>query len=549
MIRLAIVVVWCLAAVFPTLRSASAQDGNTPPPTDFVAYPDEPSVTYHTVTINGEPVHYQATAGTLTLATDEIDAEARARVFFVAYRRTLLSPADVEARLAELEAAATAAEDADEAAAAAEIPESDLFPPAGERRLTFSFNGGPGSSSVWLHLGVFGPKRTAYIDAEGNPGPPPYTVVPNNHSLLGESDFVFIDPVSTGFSRAEEGTSEKDFHGLEQDLDSVAAFIKRYITRHGRWSSPLFVAGESYGTTRAAALAERLHNSHGISVNGVILVSTVIDFGTIRFNAGHDLPYICFLPTYAATAHHHGMLSDELQAMTSDELYAEASAFARGAYATALMQGTALGEISRAAVVRRMSELTGLSEQFIRRCNLRVSQSRFSKELLRDQGRTVGRFDSRFTGRDIDDAGDGYEYDASYAAIRANFTASFNSYIREELGFKSDLSYEILTNVWPWDFGRAGEGRFVNVADRLRQVMHQQPHIRVFNAAGYHDLATPPLGADYAFDRMLLRPELLGNITRKYYYGGHMMYLLEPELAKLSGDLVEFYRATPVSGD
>ncbi|MEO1533966.1 MAG: peptidase S10 [Planctomycetota bacterium] len=531
-----------LCVGFVVAWACVGQDRGAEAPADFVAYPDEPSVTYHTVTMQGEPVHYQATAGTLTLATDEIEAEARAQVFFVSYRRTLLSPAEIEARLAELEADAGD----EEGVAEVEIPESELFPPARERRLTFSFNGGPGSSSVWLHLGVFGPMRTAYIDDEGNPGPPPYTVVPNEHSLLGESDFVFIDPVSTGFSRAEEGTSEKDFHGLEQDLDSVAGFIKRYITRHGRWSSPLFVAGESYGTTRAAALAERLHNSHGISVNGVILVSTVIDFATIRFNDGHDLPYVCFLPTYAATAHHHGMLSDELQAMTPDELYAEAMDFALGDYASALMRGTALGAIGEAAVVKRMSELTGLSEQFIRRSNLRVSQRRFSKELLREQGLTVGRFDSRFTGMDRDDAGEAYEFDASYAAIRANFTASFNSYIREELGFESDLSYEILTNVWPWDFGRAGEGRFVNVSERLRRVMHQQPHIRVFNAAGYHDLATPPLGADYAFDHMQLRPELRNHITRKYYYGGHMMYLLEPELAKLSADLIEYYRSTPV---
>ncbi|MEO1583578.1 MAG: peptidase S10 [Planctomycetota bacterium] len=537
----------CMAAAVAAWPGAAQEDG---PPSDFVAYPDAPSVTYHTVEIAGEPVHYQATAGTLTLATDKIDAESRARVFFVAYRRTLLSPAEVEQRLDDLRepvaesAASNDASDAEPNDAA--IPHDELFPDPTGRALTFSFNGGPGSSSVWLHLGVFGPKRVGYIDDEGNPGPPPYTVVPNAHSLVGESDFVFIDPVSTGFSRPDGETSEKEFHGLEQDLDSVAGFIKRYITRHGRWASPLFVAGESYGTTRASALAERLHNAHGISVNGVILVSTVIDFATIRFNPGHDLPFVCFLPTYAATAHHHGMLSDELQAMTPDELYAEARSFALGDYATALMQGTALGEMSEAAVVKRMSELTGLSEQFIRRSNLRVNQRRFSKELLRDRGLTAGRFDSRFTGQDIDDAGEGYEFDASYAAIRANFTESFNSYIRGELGFESDLSYEILTNVWPWDYGRAGEGRFVNVADRLRRVMHQQPHIRVFNAAGYHDLATPPLGADYAFDHMMLRPELRENIVRKYYYGGHMMYLLEPELERLSRDLVEFYRQTPV---
>ncbi|MGP1273374.1 MAG: S10 family peptidase [Phycisphaerales bacterium] len=537
--RLLTLVVACFACA---TAPASAGQNDRDTPHDIVAHPAEPAITYHTATIDGETVHYQATAGTITLATDTLDPEPRARMFYIAYRRTLLAPGDIEERLDELRTQALE-EDEDADLDGIEIPGDELFPPAHERTLSFSFNGGPGSSSVWLHLGVFGPKRTAYTDEAGNPGPPPYRVVPNEHSLLHVSDFVFIDPISTGFSRPEAETSAKEFHGLEQDIASVAEFIKRYITRTERWSSPIFVAGESYGTTRAAALSEHLHNSHGISVNGVILVSTVLDFATIRFNSGHDLPYISFLPTYAATAQHHGVLSDELQALTPDELYAEARDFALGEYASALMMGTALDDETLNRVAARMSELTGLSQDYIRRANLRVSQGRFSKELLRDRGLTVGRFDSRFTGRDIDGVGEVYEYDPSYAAIRANFTASFNAYIREELGFESDLSYEILTNVWPWDFGSAGNGRFVNVAERLRKVMHQQPHILVFNAAGYHDLATPPLGADYTLDHMQLAPELRGNITRTYYYGGHMMYLMEDSLAKMQEDLVAFYRA------
>ncbi|MEM8758569.1 MAG: peptidase S10 [Planctomycetota bacterium] len=514
-----------------------AQDDKAADSGGLMAHPAEPSVTYHTVEIDGEAVHYQATAGTVTLGTDTLEPEARAAVFSIAYRRTLLSPDEVEARL---EAMRSELDDED-GATRIEIPADELFPPAHERPLTFSFNGGPGSSSVWLHLGVFGPKRTAYIDDAGNPGPPPYRVVPNAYSLLGESDFVFIDPVSTGFSRPAGETSEKEFHGLEQDVASVAEFIKRTITRSERWSSPLFVAGESYGTTRAAALAEHLHNSHGISVNGVILISTVLNFQTIRFNFGNDLPFVCFLPTYAATAQHFGLLSDELQALSPAELYEESRAFAVGEYASALMLGDSVGDELRERVTARMSELTGLSEEFIERNHLRVSQRRFGKELLRERGLTVGRFDSRFTGRDRDDAGENYEFDASYAAIRANFTQSFNAYVREELGYESDLSYEILTNVWPWDFGSAGNGRYVNVAERLRRVMQQQPHIHVFNAAGYHDLATPPLGADYALDHMMLRPELRENVVRTYYYGGHMMYLMESSLAELHRDLVDFY--------
>ncbi|MEM1071395.1 MAG: peptidase S10 [Planctomycetota bacterium] len=523
--------------------SAAAQDHSaSPPDSGLIAHPDTPSVTYHTVTIAGEQVHYQATAGTITLGTDTLEPEASASMFYIAYRRTDLTPDQAEARLDELRSEAlTRDEDAD--LGAITIPDDELFPDAHTRRLTFSFNGGPGSSSVWLHLGLFGPMRTAYADADGNPGPPPYRVVPNEHSLLAASDFVFIDPVSTGFSRPDPDTSAKEFHGLEEDVASVAQFIKRYITRSERWSSPLFIAGESYGTTRAAALAEHLHNSHGISVNGVLLISTVLNFQTIRFNVGNDLPYICFLPTYAATAHHHGILEPELQGLSPDELYSAATDFALGDYASALIRGDALDDDSRRLAASQIARFTGLSPEFVLRSNLRISQRRFGKELLRNRGLTVGRFDSRFTARDRDNAGEAYEFDASYAAIRANFTQSFNAYVREQLGYESDLSYEILTNVWPWDFGSAGEGRYVNVAERLRRVMHQQPHIMVFNAAGYHDLATPPLGADYTIDHMQLDPQLQANIVRAYYYGGHMMYLMESELAKLHTDLTAFYQA------
>lgn len=533
----ALALILSVTARAPAQGTDSNESGSTDPVPEFIAYPDEPSVTYHTVTLDGQPVHYQATAGTILHVSSDSKREPRARMFYVAYRRTMLSPEAIEAELAELREKAK-----DDETIEAVIADERLFPPATERPVTFSFNGGPGSSSVWLHLGVFGPQRVGYADELGHPGPPPYRVVANEHSLLGESDFVFIDPISTGFSRPEGETSEKVFHGLEPDVASVAAFIKRYITRTERWSSPLYVAGESYGTTRAAALAEHLHNSHGISASGVILISTVLDFGTIRFNAGHDLPYISFLPTYAAAAQHHGRLAPELQNLPPQALYEQARSFAIGEYASALMQGQALPAEQARRTAERMSELTGLSVDFIERSNLRVSQPRFCKELLRDRGLTVGRFDARFTGQDIDDAGESYEYDPSYAAIRANYTASFNAYVREHLGFESDLSYEILTNVWPWDFGEAGNGRFVNVAERLRQVIHQQPHLRVFNAAGYHDLATPPLGADYTLDHMLLDETLRGNVRREYYLGGHMMYLIEDSLAELSDDLVAFYR-------
>jgi len=496
----------------------------------FAAYPEDASVTYHTAEINGETVHYEATAGTIVFVEDEAgDAEPRAKMFFVSYRKTAMPGAQYN----EMKEAGE------------DVPESN-YPDASQRPLTFSFNGGPGSSSVWLHLGVFGPKKVAYADAEGRPGPPPYRVEDNPFSLLDKSDFVFIDPVSTGFSRAQGETSAKDFHGLESDIASVAHFIKRYITTNERWTSPLFIAGESYGTTRAAGLAKHLQSSHGISVNGIMLISGIIEFTTLRFGPGNDLPYICFFPSYAATAHYHGMLPPEHQNKPIAEFYKDAEAFALGDYASALMQGSRLSQDDEDSIVREMAEYLGLTPEYIRRANLRISQGRFCKELLRDQGLTVGRFDSRFTGQDRDDVNDTYDYDPSYAVIRSNFTQSFNAYIREDLGYKSDLSYEILTNVRPWDYGRAGDGKYVNVAERLRSVMHEQPHIRVFVASGYHDLATPPLGMDYTYDHMQLRDNLRENMKNHYYVGGHMMYLDINSLSELKADLDAFYDSVPV---
>lgn len=519
----------CLTAAQTDGKAPEKKDEPKAPPT-FVAYPDDASTTYHTCEINGQTIHYEAVAGTIVLVKDEArEARPSAKMFYISYRRTL-TPGD------EYKARKDAGED---------VPESN-YPDATQRPITFSFNGGPGSSSVWLHLGIFGPKKVAYADGEGRPGPPPYQVEANPNSLLDRSDFVFIDPVSTGFSRAQGETSEKEFHGLESDIASVANFIKRYITRNNRWSSPLYIAGESYGTTRAAGLTHHLQAQHGISVNGVILVSAVLEFASLRFGDANDLAYICFLPSYAATAHYHGVLPPEHQNKPVEQLYKEAEAFALGEYASALVKGARLTQAEKGSVVRRMADLTGLKPEFIARSNLRVDQGRFCKELLRDKGLTVGRFDSRFTGRDRDDANATYDYDPSYAVIRSNYTESFNAYIRQELGFESDLSYEILTSVWPWDYGRAGEGRYVNVAERLRAVMHEQPHIRVFVASGYHDLATPPLGFDYTHDHMQLRDELHGNIRNHYYIGGHMMYLDRASMAKLKADLDAFYASVPV---
>ena len=517
-----------LLAAAAAIGAASAQDADVPTGShDYVAYPDEPAVTHHTVTINGEAIHYEATAGTVTHVDESRDPTAR--MFYIAYRRTLMSAADHASAVANAEARGETA--------------PRRYPDAADRPVTFSFNGGPGSSSVWLHLGIFGPKRVAYADDKGNPGPPPYAVIDNAHSLLDHSDFVFIDPISTGFSRAEVDGDPKSFHGVEPDIASVGEFIRRYITTEERWRSPRFVAGESYGTTRAAGLAEHLFERHGIALNGMLLISSVMQFQTLRFDTGNDLPYILILPGYTATAWYHGALADREQGMPLEDLLAEVEDFALGEYASALLQGDRLTEREHREIVAKVARYTGLEPEYVERANLRVSQSRFGKELLRDQGLTVGRLDSRFTARDRDNAGERNEFDPSYSAILGNYTGSLNSYVREDLAYESDLPYEILTNVWPWEFAQGGNNRYLDVAERLRSAMHQVPGMRVFIASGYYDLATPFTATDHTLAQMMLADEYKPLIDVEYYESGHMMYVHQPSLEKLKRDLDTWYES------
>lgn len=494
---------------------------------EFVAYPDAPAVTHHSVTINGRQIWYEARAGTVTMVDD--DHEPTAKMFYMAYR--VVEPAAHDPH-----------DPHDDGHDAHASHDRWTYPDPSERPITFSFNGGPGSSSVWLHLGVFGPRRVQHVDDFGNPGPPPWAVVPNDMSLLDKSDFVFIDPVTTGFSRAVGDGNAKDFHGLENDARSVAEFIRRYIAMDNRWRSPKFIAGESYGTTRAAALSRELWSRHGIGLNGVILVSAIMNFQTARFTVGNDLPYPMILPTMTATAHFHGQLGERLSAMTPLAAAREAIDFAMGDYLVALAKGDRLSDADRRSTAERLGELTGLDVDYLLKSNLRVGMPEFPKELLRDQGKTVGRLDSRFTGIDRDDKGDSYEYDPSMAAISGIYTGALNAYLREELEFRSDLPYEILTGrVHPWSYKPAGDNRFVNVAERLRQAMHRQPHMKVFLASGIYDLATPFWAADYTIDHMQLDPDLRDNIETHYYESGHMMYIHRPSLVDLKGDLDAFY--------
>jgi carboxypeptidase C (cathepsin A) len=464
---------------------------------------EETATTRHSVRVGEVEVRYTATAGTLLLR-EEVGTP-KASIFYVAYTR-------------------------------------DWDGDRSERPLTFAFNGGPGSSSVWLHLGLLGPRRVRMGDAP-TPPPPPYRLVENAHTLLDATDLVFIDPVTTGYSREAPDEEQGAFHGFEQDIASVGDFIRLYTTRARRWASPKFVIGESYGTTRAAGLSGYLQKRHGLYLNGVMLISTVLNFLGYRFDPGNDLPYLLFLPTYAATAWYHHRLPEAVQQRDLRDLLDEVEAFALGDYALALLQGASLPAATREDVIARLARYTGLSPRYLAQTNMRIEIHRFAKELLRDQRRTVGRLDSRFTGMERDAAGEKLAFDPSYAAIQGPYTALLNHYVRNALAFKSDLPYEVLTDrVHPWDYGKH-QNQYVNVAATLRQAMCQNPHLKVFVANGYYDLATPYLATAYTFDHMDLEPELRDNISMAHYASGHMMYIHEPSLAQLKEDLAAFLHA------
>ena len=469
---------------------------DTPTPEDNL------SVTHHSVTINGEEIRYTATAGTLVLK-EEIDKEGekpKASVFFIAYTRD-----DVE--------------------------------DTAKRPITFSFNGGPGSSSVWLHLGVLGP-RCVKPDEDGELPHPPYQLTDNECSILDKTDLVFIDPVSTGFSRAVPGEEAKQFHGFKRDIESVGDFILLYLGRYKRWGSPKLLIGESYGTTRAGGLAGYLQGRHGAYLNAIMLVSVVLNFQTIRFAPGNDLPYILYLPTYAATARYHNKLDENDTQFES--FIDEVRAFAMGDYTVALMQGSAVPSDQRTNIVQQLAKYTGLTSEYIERTDLRINIARFCKELLRDEGRTVGRFDSRYKGIDRDSAGETYEYDPSGAVTQGAYTATLNDYVRSELEFESDLPYEILSRrVHPWDYSDH-QNAYVNVADTLRAAMTMNSALKVFVANGYYDLATPFLASEYTFSHLGLDESLQDNITTAYYQAGHMMYIDQAELRKMKDDLDAF---------
>jgi carboxypeptidase C (cathepsin A) len=365
----------------------------------------------------------------------------------------------------------------------------------------------------------------------------PYRLADNEQTWLEFTDLVFIDPVGTGFSRAATRELGQKFWSFRGDIESVGHFIRMYLSRFERWSSPLFLVGESYGTTRAAGLSRWLVD-HGIGLNGVVLVSTILNFQTARFGSGNDLPYALFVPMYTATAWYHKKLAPELQRDLKQTL-AQAERWVDSQYTLALLKGDALTAPERRAVAEQLARFTGLSPQFVEQYNLRISLGVFQKELLRDSGLTVGRLDSRFTGWDAIAGGDGPEFDPSMTAIRPPYTSAFNDYVRRELGFRSDLEYYILGGgIGRWTYET--DNAFADIAEQLRSAWARNPHMRLFVAFGYYDGATPYYAADYTLRHMRLPSQLRNRISTGYYEAGHMMYIHLPSLAKLTADVRGF---------
>jgi len=490
-------------AAKPADKSAATAEksGKLPADAEKPAAPKEepPIVTHHQITVGGRALHYTATTGYMPIRNDE-GTEVEANIFFVAY--TL-----------------------DNAPA--------------KRPLMFSFNGGPGSASIWLHLGAIGPRRVKMLPDGGMPQPP-FELVDNQDTWLDQTDLVFIDPVGTGYSRATKKELAKKFFGVKGDISSVAEFIRLYLSRYQRWNAPLFMVGESYGTTRAAGLSGYLVD-RGIALSGVILVSSVLNFETLEFTRGNDLPYILFLPSYTSTAWYHKKLPADLQQRDLASVLTDAQQFAAGPYASGLGKGDSLTPAERQTLVDQVARFTGIDRNVVDESDMRLPQPLFCRELLRSQRLMVGRLDSRFTGDDLSRVrGEGMYYDPSLSAIRPPFTATFNNYVHTELGYKTDLEYYVLGGgVTDWDWGSAGEG-FPDTSESLRLAFVKNPYMKLFVASGYYDLATPYFATQYTLSHMNLTAQQHAKVTLGYYDAGHMMYIKSDSLSRLKQEVGGF---------
>ena len=465
-------------------KQVEKANGQTPP--------SKTVVTLHKIAVGGKEIRYTATVGQLPIKNDK--GETEAHIYFIAYA---------------------------------------VSNPPAKRPLLFIFNGGPGAASVWLHMGAIGPRRVKML-ADGSMPPPPYRLVDNKFTWLDMADLVFIDPVGTGYSRAVKPELTRKFTSVRGDITSVRKFIRLYLTRYKRWSSPLFLVGESYGTFRAAGLSEDLVE-HGIALNGILMLSSIMNLETTSFDNGNDLPYALFLPSYTATAWYHKKLAPHTDL---DKVLHASEEWAATDYLTALEKGDRLSPKEREAVVDKLAEFTGLDKAFIDNRNLRIDRISFATELLRKQRQVIGLLDSRFTAANLNpDAS--LSFDPAIAVIRPPFTSTFDDYVRRELGFKSDLEYFTLgggIGQWDWD----AKNSYADTSDNLRNTFAKNPYMKLFVASGYFDLATPYFGQEYTLAHLGLTRALRGNITMRLYRAGHMMYLDEACLIQLKHDVARF---------
>ena len=460
---------------------------------------EKTSQTSHTMRLDGRDIKYTATTGTLPIRGE--DGKLAARMFYVAYTR-----------------------DGDDART---------------RPVSFLYNGGPGAATVWLHMGSFAPRRVQMAD-EGFQPAPPYRFVDNENSLLDVTDLVFVDAISTGYSRVVAGVTAAQFHGQQGDLRAFGEFINEYLKSGSRWASPKFLIGESYGTIRSAGLSQELQARHGIELNGIVLVSSLLTYQTILPGPQNDVAYVSYFPTYTTTAWYHKRLAADLQAKDIKRVADEARAFATGEYATTLLKGNSLSEAERKAVAQKIARLTGLSPEYVERTNLRVDPGRFRKELLRDKRLVVGRLDSRYTATDVDAAGEQGEFDPSNSALQGAYTAMFNDYVRNELKWESDIHYDTSGNVRPWTYD---QNKYMDMTEPLRQTMARNPFLKVHVVSGYYDMACVFMGSEINFWHLGYDKTFTDRVSFSYYEGGHMMYTRPSAHKALKGDVAKFITA------
>jgi carboxypeptidase C (cathepsin A) len=465
--------------------------------------PEKLSVTHQTINIQGQAINYTATAG--RLSTSDESGKHKADIFFVAYTK-------------------------------------DGGQDAKKRPITFAFNGGPGASSVWLHLGAIGPKR-APVEDGGKPSLPPYQYIDNEYSWLAFSDLVFIDPVGTGFSRPAHGEKEAQFSGIKGDIDSVGDFIRLYTSKYDRWLSPKFLVGESYGTFRAVGLSKYLFDAYGMNLNGLILISPALDFQTFSFGIGNDLPYVLALPSYTAAAWYWKKLGPELQDQELPKTLKEVEEWAMNDYVRILAKGSALSESERKEAVDKLALYTGLPTTFIETRNLRITSSDFRRELLKNEDKVLGILDSRAS---ILARTGGMYSDPGLASTIAPYVDATNDYVKTELDYDTELPYIFLSGEAnsSWDWGSAASG-YPNMMSTMRDVMARSGLMRILIACGYYDLATPYLSAEYTVSHLGLNATLQKNIEVKRYNGGHQMYTNMPALKDLTQDAAAFEKAQP----